>query len=80
MGLDIRLPIGLMFTIFGLLLVGFGLFSDKSIYDRSLGININLSWGVVLLVFGLLMLALGRGGTTPTPPSEDESGGGRPAH
>jgi len=59
MGLDIRLPIGLMFTTFGLLLSGFGLFSDRSIYSQSLGININLLWGVVLLVFGLLMMGLG---------------------
>ncbi|HYG97725.1 MAG TPA: hypothetical protein VD837_01250 [Terriglobales bacterium] len=60
MGMDIRLPIGLMFAVFGLLLIGFGILSDKSIYERSLGLNINLGWGIVLLVFGLVMLALGR--------------------
>src|SRR5947208_7432170 len=36
MGLDIRLPIGLMFTILGLLLAGYGLVGDKEIYARSL--------------------------------------------
>jgi lipopolysaccharide export LptBFGC system permease protein LptF len=58
MGLDIRLPIGLMFSLVGLLLTGYGLFSAKSeIYaTHSLGININLIWGVVLVVFGVLML------------------------
>lgn len=60
MGLDIRLPIGLMFTILGLLLVGYGLLGDKTIYAHSLGININLWWGLVMLLFGLVMLALGR--------------------
>ena len=35
MGLDIRLPMGLMFTIFGALLTGYGLLSDRAIYQRS---------------------------------------------
>lgn len=56
MKLDLRLPIGLMFSIFGVLLLGFGVISDAAIYQRSLGINVNLWWGVVLLVFGLVML------------------------
>ena len=57
MGLDIRIPIGLMFGIFGLLLAGYGLFTRGSaIYQRSLGYNINLEWGLVLIVFGGLML------------------------
>ncbi len=60
MGLDIRLPIGLMFSILGVMLTGYGLLGDKSIYQRSLGININLWWGIVLLVFGLVMLLMGR--------------------
>jgi len=62
MGLDIRLPIGAMFTLFGLLLFVYGLVSDKSIYQRSLGLNVNLGWGAVLLVFGIVMLVLGRRG------------------
>lgn len=56
MKLDLRLPIGLMFSIFGVMLVGFGIVSDAAIYQRSLGINVNLWWGVVLAVFGLVML------------------------
>lgn len=54
MGLDIRWPIGLMFTLIGVLLSGFGLIHHTQ--SVSLGININLIWGVVLLVFGVLML------------------------
>jgi hypothetical protein len=56
MGLDIRLPIGLMFAVLGVLLGGYGLLGDRAIYAQSLGININLIWGAVLLAFGVLML------------------------
>jgi multisubunit Na+/H+ antiporter MnhG subunit len=59
MNLDIRLPIGIMFGLFGLILAGFGLFSSPEIYERSLGTNINLEWGCVLIVFGAIMLAFG---------------------
>jgi hypothetical protein len=59
MDLDVRLPIGLMFSVFGLLLTGFGLFSDPGIYAaHSLGINVNLDWGLVLLAFGATMLLI----------------------
>ena len=58
MNLDLRLPIGLMFTVIGVLLAGFGLVSDRAIYERSLGINVNLWWGLVLLGVGLVMLRL----------------------
>jgi len=63
MGLDIRTPIGLMFTIVGALLLAYGLASDPALYARSLGLNVNAIWGGVLLVFGGIMLALGRRGT-----------------
>ena len=62
MTFDLRLPIGLMFTIVGLLLTGFGMVSDPAIYQRSLGVNVNLWWGLVLVVFGLVMLGLARRG------------------
>jgi len=59
MGLDIRLPIGLMFAILGALLTGWGLVSDEAIYERSLGININLIWGTILIAFSVVLLWLG---------------------
>jgi hypothetical protein len=58
MGLDLRLPMGLLFTILGLLLLGYGAIADRAIYARSLGINVNLDWGGFLLAFGLVMLLL----------------------
>lgn len=60
MGLDIRLPIGLMFALFGLILLGYGLTSSEDLYRKSLGINVNALWGGVLLVVGAVMLALAR--------------------
>jgi hypothetical protein len=56
MGLDIRLPIGLMFSLIGLLLTGYGLTTPAELYQRSLNINVNLWWGLVLVVFGGWML------------------------
>jgi hypothetical protein len=70
MGLDIRWPIGLMFSLVGALLViyGFATISDAEIYRRSLDININLRWGLVLLVFGGWMLWMAwRGSKQPAP-------------
>jgi hypothetical protein len=68
MGLDIRWPIGLMFTLIGALLAGYGVFKHtaSTVQVAGASININLIWGVVLLVFGVLML-LGavRGGKNP---------------
>lgn len=52
MGLDVRLPMGLLFSTIGLALVAFGALSDPAIYQRSLGVNVNLIWGSVLLAFG----------------------------
>jgi len=57
-GLDVRIPIGVMFTLFGAIITIFGLVSDPKIYERSLGININLWWGLVMLAFGLFMLLM----------------------
>jgi len=65
MGLDIRLPIGLMFSLVGVLLLVAGkIYDSTAMRAKSLGINIDLYWGLFLLVFGLWMLWLalrGRG-------------------
>lgn len=58
MGLDIRLPIGIIFTIYGAILMVFGLVTNPEIFQNSLGVNIDLWWGVAMLVFGLIMGAL----------------------
>ena len=60
MGLDVRVPVGLMFATMGVLLVAYGVFGDQSIYGRSLGINVNLIWGLVILAFAVTMLAVSK--------------------
>jgi len=62
MGLDIKIPIGLMFTIFGLILTILGLVTkgDTAMYEQSLGYNINLLSGLIMLVFGCFMLFTSR--------------------
>ncbi len=66
MGIDIRLPIGMLFSILGVILTIFGAIGDKSRYAQSLGVNVNLWWGVVLIVFGVIMLMLSRRGSGVT--------------
>ena len=69
MGLDLRLPLGLMFSTIGLIMLVYGLLTwGSSQYAQYLGMNVNAIWGAVLLVFGGLVFLLGwrsRGGETP---------------
>lgn len=78
MTLDLRIPMGLMFTLTGTILMAFGLATreNTALYVKSLGINANLWWGIVLLVFGLTMFILGqrrqrRLEKEPPPPPEE---------
>lgn len=78
MGLDIRWPIGLMFSLVGAMLVIYGLVTgaDSEIYKRSLDLNVNLYWGLVLLVFGASMLVMAwRASGKPNPPPSQEKPG-----
>ncbi len=74
MRLDVRWPIGGMFTLIGGLLAIYGLVSDKAMYSRSLDININLWWGLVMLVFGILMLVLAHKATQEARRTAESSG------
>lgn len=61
MQLDIRLPMGLLFLVLGVILAIYGFTSDHAIYAaHSLGQNVNLIWGVIFILFGGLMLWLAR--------------------
>ena len=57
-GLDIRLAIGGLFTVLGLVLAGYGVLTANNAgdYAKSLSYNINLWWGLVMLAFGLGLL------------------------
>jgi hypothetical protein len=63
MRLDIRWPIGMMFSVLGALLAVYGGATIHKPGATSGGIPINLSWGLVMLAFGLAMLAGAKGGT-----------------
>jgi len=60
MQLDIKLPIGLLFTIFGIILSVYGLLTggDTAFYAKSLGFNVNLLSGLFMFAFGVFMLFL----------------------
>ena len=62
MNLDLRIPMGLMFTLVGIILTAFGIATrgNLDLYARSLGINVNMWWGIVLMIFGQIMFQLGR--------------------
>ena len=61
MGLDIRIPLGLIFLIVGGVMSVYGLITRNSaIYERSMGVNLNLGWGLLMFIFGLIMFLVGR--------------------
>ncbi|MGA8730327.1 MAG: hypothetical protein WB608_16355 [Terracidiphilus sp.] len=85
MQLDLRIPMGLMFTLTGLILTLFGLATNGNVelYAKSLGINANLWWGLVLLAFGLTMFLMGQRSQrklAKSPPEPVEEGAARRGH
>jgi hypothetical protein len=71
MRLDVRVPVGLMFAVMGVLLLGYGLAGDRAIYARSLGLNINAIWGAVMLATGAILLVLARVNRTASTHADD---------
>ena len=72
MQLDIRLPIGLMFSVLGVLLIVVGLVVRQG---PSQPLNVNLWWGAVMFVFGVIMFMLGRRGTATARLAEESPEG-----
>ena len=61
MGLDIRIPLGLIFLIVGGLMAGYGVLTRGSaMYAKSMDVNLNLIWGGLMVVFGAAMFFVGR--------------------
>ena len=61
MHLDVRVPLGLLFLLLGIILIVFGLASNPAIYaQHSLGQNVNLFWGAIFALFGAVMLLFTR--------------------
>jgi hypothetical protein len=62
MNFDLRVAVGWMFLLIGMLLGFFGFASkdNPALWVKSLGIDVDLWWGLALAAFGLTMLALGK--------------------
>jgi hypothetical protein len=78
MRIDIRLPIGILFSLLGSILVVYGFPGDASRSQQTFGVNVNLDWGLALLVFGVTMFLFGRramrdAGKKTRPASQDAS-------
>jgi hypothetical protein len=71
-GMDIRAPIGGLFSVLGVMLALYGLFASGSggASDLSSGTNVNLWWGLTMLVFGVAMLVMARRAMSSAPSSE----------
>jgi hypothetical protein len=77
MSFDLRLPIGLLFLAFGLVLTADGLIAHRLVLD----INVNLWWGIVMIVFGGSMLAFALRAKPAPPHAVDHTGAPpRPGH
>ncbi len=76
MGLDLRIPLGLMFLSIGAVMLAYGVVTLHSpMYARSLGDNVNIGWGAVMFAFGLLMFLLGRRAKSKDVPLSDKGTG-----
>ena len=63
MHLDVRIPIGLLFIVFGAILSVCGVVAGTGNPAQQLfGVHIDLSWGLVQLAFGAVMLWLAQRG------------------
>ena len=67
MQFDLRIPLGLMFGVFGLILTAVGAFGSADLTAKSLGINMNLWWGMGMLLFSAFMLILSFRGRKAAP-------------
>ena len=68
--LDLRLPIGGLFTALGVIIGAYGIATNGSaMYAQSQSININLWWGLVMLIVGVLMFVMGMRATRTQHPS-----------
>ncbi|HYK82287.1 MAG TPA: hypothetical protein VEU55_04020 [Gemmatimonadales bacterium] len=60
MTLDVRLPIGVFFSLLGVLLTAYGAATLGDPALAPVGVPIDLVWGVALLAFGVAMITLAR--------------------
>jgi hypothetical protein len=68
---DIRLLVGGLLAIYGIILIIKGAFDSAAAIHKAAGIRLNLWTGIGLLVVGLLMLAWMR--LRPLPPADPDT-------
>jgi len=76
---DIRIMIGGLFTLYGVLLIIYGFFTSAHDVKQASGIHINLWLGAAMLVLGIIFLLWARMAPVqrPDPDTVDRS---RPSH
>jgi prolipoprotein diacylglyceryltransferase len=75
---DIRIMIGGLFTLYGVLLIIYGFFTSQHDLQQAAGIRINTWLGVGMLLLGVVFLIWAR--VAPTkPPNPDTVDTSRPA-
>jgi hypothetical protein len=78
---DIRLPVGAIFAIYGVMLIVWGLVSgDLEARHMINGINVNVWSGIGMFVFGAAMLVLARRSPTGPRSTADQPAGPRRGH
>ena len=76
MSFDLRLPIGLLFAVFGVILAGDGLIAHRLVLD----VNVNLWWGLVMIAFAAVMLGLAARAKSAPPARRATDDGPRRPH
>ncbi len=53
---DLKIPLGSLLGFYGLVLLAYGIFGPKDIYDKSAHLDINVIWGVLMIVISAAFL------------------------
>jgi membrane-bound ClpP family serine protease len=56
--IDLKVPLGILLTFYGLVLTLYGIFTGPEFYQKSFGVDLNLIWGIAMLVIGIFLLIL----------------------
>ena len=80
---DIRIIIGSLIGLYGVILVITGLFSSQAQAEKAAGLNINIIAGIVMILFSASFVLWARLRPIVVPPEPKETEGGeaeRPVH
>jgi predicted membrane channel-forming protein YqfA (hemolysin III family) len=74
---DIRLMIGSLFVVYGVMLTIAGLFTSEAERKKAAGLNINLYLGIGMLILGILFLVWFKLNPLRVEPAADDDGAER---